>query len=89
MGFGFSEGMILGDRYRLERVLGAGGMASVWLARDERLNRLVALKLLSDTLIADPAYLSRFRREARLAAALSHPNPVSYTHLTLPTICSV
>jgi len=76
MGFGFSEGMILGDRYRLERVLGAGGMASVWLARDERLNRLVALKLLSDTLIADPAYLSRFRREARLAAALSHPNLV-------------
>lgn len=76
MSFGFSEGMILGDRYRLDRVLGAGGMASVWLARDERLGRPVALKLLSDTLIADSAYLRRFQREARLAAALSHPNLV-------------
>jgi len=73
---GFSEGALYGGRYRLERVLGAGGMASVWLARDERLGRPIALKLLSDTLIADPEYLTRFRREARLAAALSHPNLV-------------
>lgn len=72
----FGEGALLGGRYRLERVLGTGGMASVWLAHDERLGRPVALKLLSDTLAHDEAYLSRFRREARLAASLSHPNLV-------------
>ena len=73
---GFGEGALLAERYRLERVLGAGGMASVWLARDERLGRSVAVKLLSDSLAHDQSYLSRFRREARLAAGLSHPNLV-------------
>jgi serine/threonine protein kinase len=76
MATGFRKGALLGGRYRLERVLGTGGMATVWLARDERLRRLVAAKILSDTLAADPAYLRRFRREARLAAGLSHPNLV-------------
>jgi serine/threonine-protein kinase len=52
-------------------------MASVWLARDERLHRLVAVKVISDTLAADPAYVARFAREARVAASLSHPNLVS------------
>ncbi|HKH22806.1 MAG TPA: serine/threonine-protein kinase, partial [Solirubrobacterales bacterium] len=47
-----------------------------WLARDERLGRAVAVKLLSDSLAHDDSYLSRFRREARLAAGLSHPNLV-------------
>lgn len=73
---GFREGSLLGGRYRLGRVLGTGGMATVWLARDERLQRPVAVKILSDTLAADPNYLRRFRREARLAAGLSHPNLV-------------
>lgn len=76
MSSGFRQGSILGGRYRLERILGVGGMASVWLARDERLHRPVALKILSDTLLADPSYLDRFRREAQLAAALSHPKLV-------------
>jgi eukaryotic-like serine/threonine-protein kinase len=76
MATGFREGSLLGGRYRLERILGTGGMATVWLARDERLRRPVAAKILSDTLAADPAYLRRFRREARLAAGLSHPNLV-------------
>jgi eukaryotic-like serine/threonine-protein kinase len=76
MASGFREGALLGGRYRLERVLGTGGMATVWLARDERLGRPVAAKILSDTLAADPTYLRRFRREARLAAGLSHPNLV-------------
>jgi serine/threonine protein kinase len=51
-------------------------MASVWLALDERLGRPVAVKLLSDHLAHDESYLSRFRREARVAARLSHPNLV-------------
>jgi serine/threonine protein kinase len=76
MAWGFGEGALVAGRYRLERILGTGGMASVWLARDERLGRAVAVKLLSDSLAQDDSYLSRFRREARLAAGLSHPNLV-------------
>ena len=64
------------DRYTLERRLGTGGMAAVWLARDQRLDRRVAIKALSDTLAGDEAYVRRFSREARLAAGLSHPNLV-------------
>ncbi len=63
-------------RYRLERRLGAGGMAAVWLARDQRLERLVAVKVIADTLADDKQWLRRFRREARASAQLSHPNIV-------------
>jgi eukaryotic-like serine/threonine-protein kinase len=74
---GIGPGAELRDgRYRLDRVLGTGGMASVWLGRDQRLDRPVAIKVLSDTLAGDPGYVERFRREARLAARLSHPNLV-------------
>jgi serine/threonine protein kinase len=67
----------LGDgRYRLEQHLGAGGMASVWLAVDERLRRPVAVKIVADTLAGDAHWLRRFRREARAAAQLSHPGVV-------------
>src|SRR5689334_12882766 len=65
-----------GGRYRLERVLGTGGMASVWLARDVELDREVAAKVLADVLALDPDYVSRFEREARVAANLSHPHLV-------------
>jgi serine/threonine-protein kinase len=68
------EGSRLKDRYRLERLLGRGGMASVWLAGDEVLERPVAVKVLADTIASDPEFLARFRREARVAAGLSHPN---------------
>lgn len=72
-----APGETLADgRYRLERRLGAGGMASVWLARDERLGRLVAVKVIADTLAGDKRWLARFTREARAAAGLSHPNIV-------------
>jgi eukaryotic-like serine/threonine-protein kinase len=71
------SGRRLGERYRLERPLGHGGMASVWLATDERLDRPVAIKVLSDTLAHDDQYLVRFRREAHVAAGLQHPNLVS------------
>jgi serine/threonine-protein kinase len=59
-------------RYRLEQRLGAGGMASVWLAVDERLGRAVAVKIVADTLAGDEHWVRRFRREARAAASLSH-----------------
>ena len=64
-------------RYRLERRLGAGGMASVWLAHDERLRREVAVKVLSDVLAGDREYIARFEREARVAAGLNHANLVT------------
>ena len=72
----FGTGEILKGRYRLERTLGRGGMAAVWLGHDEVLDRPVAVKVLSDTIAGDPGFVARFRREARTAAALSHPNLV-------------
>ena len=64
------------DRYEVERRLGGGGMAIVYLARDRELGRPVALKVLADTLADDAQIRQRFVREARLAARLSHPNVV-------------
>jgi hypothetical protein len=69
-------GELLKDRYRLERTLGRGGMAAVWLGHDEVLERPVAVKVLADTIAADPGFVARFRREAQTAAGLSHPNLV-------------
>jgi serine/threonine-protein kinase len=69
-------GELLKDRYRLERTLGRGGMAAVWLGHDEVLDRPVAVKVLSDTIASDPGFVARFRREATMAAGLSHPNLV-------------
>jgi eukaryotic-like serine/threonine-protein kinase len=66
-------GATIEGRYRLERKLGVGGMAEVWLAGDTRLHRLVAVKLLSESLVDDPGFVERFGREARIAAGLSHP----------------
>ena len=66
----------IGGRYRLERSLGHGGMATVHLARDERLGREVAIKRLSEALSGDEVFRERFMREARTAAGLSHPNIV-------------
>ena len=63
-------------RYRLDRTLGSGGMAIVYLAHDRELGRAVAVKLLADNLANDPTFRDRFLREAQLAAPLSHPNVV-------------
>lgn len=71
------EGRILAGRYELTGRLGSGGMAAVWHARDRTLARDVAVKLLHPSLAEIPAYSERFRREARNAAALSHPNIVA------------
>jgi hypothetical protein len=76
VGSAFGPGAVLGDRYRLERRIASGGMATVWLAHDEELDREVAIKVLSDVLSEDPSYTERFRREARVAAGLSNPNLV-------------
>lgn len=73
---GFATGELLKGRYRLERLLGRGGMAAVWLGHDEVLERPVAVKVLSDTIATDPEFVARFRREAQTAAGLSHPNLV-------------
>ncbi|MCU0867511.1 MAG: alpha/beta fold hydrolase [Planctomycetes bacterium] len=61
-------------RYRLLESIGKGGMGEVFRARDTALERDVAVKLLSPTLLADPQWLPRFRREARAAGGLNHPN---------------
>ena len=76
MGVTIASGELLKNRYRLERTLGHGGMAAVWLGHDEVLDRPVAVKVLADTIASDPGFLARFRREARTAAGLSHPNLV-------------
>jgi serine/threonine protein kinase len=70
-----STAMIAG-RYRIEGRLGVGGMSTVQLAFDQRLERYVAIKLLAEHLADDPAFVSRFRREALAAARLVHPNIV-------------
>jgi serine/threonine-protein kinase len=66
-------GTLLGP-YEIVAPLGAGGMGEVWRARDERLGREVAIKVLPAEFAADPERLKRFEREARATAALSHPN---------------
>ena len=64
-------------RYRIQRKLGAGGMADVYLAEDQELGRRVAIKILNSRHGNDDQFIERFRREAKNAAALNHPNIVS------------
>jgi serine/threonine protein kinase len=78
---GIEEDMVdhplLNNRYQLIEQIGAGGMAVIYKAQDLELARLVAVKVLRPSLISDPEFLMRFRREARAAANLSHPNIVT------------
>ncbi len=64
-------------RYRIQRKLGAGGMADVYLAEDQELGRRIAIKILNGRHANDDQFIERFRREAKNAAALNHPNIVS------------
>jgi serine/threonine protein kinase len=66
-----------GGRYTVERTLGGGGMAVVYLAQDRELDRPVAVKILAGHVLGDTAFRERFVREARMAARLSHPNVVN------------
>jgi eukaryotic-like serine/threonine-protein kinase len=68
---------LLGDRYELEGVVGRGGMAEVYRARDIRLDRVVAIKTLRSDLARDQTFQARFRREAQSAASLNNPNIVA------------
>src|SRR5215212_3045135 len=67
---------LIDERYKLRALLGSGGMAEVYLAHDEVLDRDVALKLLKDQYASDEEFVERFKREARSAASLSHPHIV-------------
>jgi eukaryotic-like serine/threonine-protein kinase len=68
---------LLGDRYELEGVVGRGGMAEVYRARDLRLDRVVAIKTLRTDLARDATFQARFRREAQSAASLNNPTIVA------------
>ena len=68
---------LLGGRYELDGVVGRGGMAEVYRARDIRLDRIVAIKTLRADLARDQIFQARFRREAQSAASLNHPNVVA------------
>src|SRR5512142_3556785 len=68
---------LLGGRYELDGVVGRGGMAEVYRARDIRLDRIVAIKTLRADLARDQIFQARFRREAQSAASLNHPSIVA------------
>lgn len=70
-------GTVLSSRYRLKAKLGSGGMSTVYLARDETLDRAVAVKVMHREMTEQPEQQERFRREARAVAKLSHPNVVA------------
>jgi eukaryotic-like serine/threonine-protein kinase len=72
-----SPEVLAGGRYTVERTLGGGGMAVVYLAQDGELDRPVAIKILAGHVLGDKEFRARFVREARMAARLSHPNVVS------------
>jgi serine/threonine-protein kinase len=70
-------GDLVGSRYRLDELVGTGGMAQVWSATDNVLNRRVAVKVLHPHLRNDPSFVERFRQEARSGAQLHHPSIVA------------
>jgi serine/threonine-protein kinase len=70
-------GQLIGNRYRVESLVASGGMATVYLATDQRLDRQVAIKIIHQHLAADNAFQEKFVLEAKTAAKLSHPNLVN------------
>ncbi len=71
------EGIIIGDRYEIISRIGSGGMADVYKAKDHKLSRMVAVKVLKAEFRADTTFVSKFQKEAQAAAGLSHPNVVN------------
>ena len=92
MSSALKSGDVLGDRYRIEGEVGRGGMGEVYRARDARLGREVALKVMPSLSASDPDRLRRFDLEARAAGALNHPNVLAIhdvgVHLGAPYIVS-
>ena len=70
-------GEVIDGRYKLNRIVASGGMATIYAATDLRLDRLIAVKIMHPHLAQDEKFVERFIREAKAAAALSHPNIVS------------
>jgi eukaryotic-like serine/threonine-protein kinase len=70
-------GQVIDDRYRIDVLVARGGMATVYRAHDLRLDRTVAVKVMNQSLAEDASFVSRFQREAKAAARLSHPNLVT------------
>ena len=71
-------GRVVGERYEIEAEVGTGGMGRVYRARDLRDGSTVALKLLHEALTERPAFLERFRKEARVLALMRHPDVVGF-----------
>ncbi len=71
-----TRGTVVDERYALKQKIGSGGMADVWLAADQELDRDVAIKILHDRFAQDKEFVERFQREAQSAAGLQHPNVV-------------
>ena len=71
------EGMFIQDRYEIISKIGSGGMADVYKAKDHKLNRMVAVKVLKPEFREDKTFIRKFRTEAQAAAGLSHPNIVN------------
>jgi len=71
------EGMVISERYEIISKVGSGGMADVYKAKDHKLNRLVAIKVLKIEFCEDKTFIGKFRKEAQAAAGLSHPNIVN------------
>ena len=70
-------GMIVGDRYEVVSKIGTGGMANVYKAKDHKLNRFVAMKVLKQEFREDTTFIKKFKTEAQSAAGLTHPNIVN------------
>ena len=69
-------GKSLAGRYKIEELMGQGGMSAVYKANDPNLKRVVAIKLIHEHLSSDPGFVSRFEEEAAAVAQLRHPNIV-------------
>src|ERR1700741_933007 len=79
-------GQTLDQKYRLERLLGQGGMGAVYLATHLGTERYVALKLITPRVMGNPEFVERFKREARAAGRLRHPNVVDVTDFGFATV---
>src|ERR1044072_6804422 len=79
-------GEILDDKYRLEQLLGSGGMGAVYLATHLGTERYVALKLIAPQFMRNDEFVERFKREARAAGRLRHPNVVDVTDFGFATV---